>query len=262
MSSSLVEIVKIVFMKSHTYRSSLLDVSNENVIESCNHLLQVTDKKDLSTSSRWFREMGDKKKRAILLAVGFREFLKEEGQIDSVVLANYIKTLVRNVQFGLIPANIENIILQLIGPKDEIEKRSPSSEEIDCVYALLSISKDRLDIIKSVMRVGKKILEESTAAPILPKSLASVLKVTCDELPPGLDQDQIKKRLMNWHETLAILLTRPDIYDRPVDGINDQETNTVLVSIVKMVPAVKLVPEKLILQVLLLCFNHFTNHMM
>lgn len=238
MSSSLVEMVKIVFMKSHTYVSSLLD-TDENVILSCNQLLQVTDKKDLLKSSRWFREMGDQKKRAILLAVGFREFIKEQGQIDSVVLANYIKTLVRKVPFGLIPEHVQNILLQLIGPKNEIEKKSPSSEEIDCVYALLSISKDRLDLFKSVTKVASKILKESTSVLISPTSLASVIQVTCDELPLGLDHDQIKKRLMNWHETLAILLSRPELFQlndqtiRKVDGTTDQETRRVFGSIDK-----------------------------
>ena len=211
MSSFLVDLIKIVFMKSHTYRSSLLDIY-KNVIRSCDKLMHVTDKKDLLKSSRWFREMGDQKKRAILLEVGFKEFIKEEEQIDSVVLANYIKTLIRKVQFGLIPEPIQNILLKLIGPKHNIEKREISFEEADCVYALLSISKDRLDLIKYIIKVATLIFTESTADVISPISLASVIQVTSDDLPPGLDQDQIKDRLINWHETLSLLLTRPELF--------------------------------------------------
>ena len=221
LSSAMVDIVKLVFMKSHTYRSSLLDI-HKNVVRSCEQLLQVTDMKDLMKSSRWFREMGDQKKRTILLTVGFREFIKEEGVVDSVLLANYIKTLVRKVQFGLIPEPIQNLLLYLLGggaasretaatPKAQAEE-TVTKQVADCVYAVLSISKDRLDLVKSIIKVAQRIFKESTTDVISPSSLASIIQVTSDELPPGLDQDQIKKRLIKWHEVFSRLLSSPNTF--------------------------------------------------
>jgi hypothetical protein len=79
---------------------------------SFNYLTDIKDSLDLENSQRWFREPGSLQKRKVLIQSGFNEFPND--QLDSVLVANYIKHLIKNIRFGLIPECIQLMMMELI----------------------------------------------------------------------------------------------------------------------------------------------------
>ena len=201
----LIPSLKLVFMKMHSYKSSLLDIV-PNVQKSITLLSQVKDKVDLETSSRWFREQGDQKKKVILLKVGIKEFHKAEGTVDSVLLANYIKIQIRTIQHGLIPDPIQSLLNWLLA--DE----AIDSLQIEAVSILLSISKDRFDILSALSKICVKILTQGTKAPITPSALASIVPASDESIQLGSNQSFIRENMQKWHKTFGLILANPQVF--------------------------------------------------
>lgn len=145
------------------------------------------------------------------MQVGIQEYIKAQGegiQPDSVLLANYIKALLRKIEFGLIPDPVKDLLIWLVADKDVID-----SDCVSAVVSLLSISADRFQVLRDVSLVAMKIFQcSTTGGSISPTALASVIQVTSDELPIGLDQDQIKAQFKEWHATFGLILANPEVF--------------------------------------------------
>lgn len=197
--------LKLVFLSLGIYKTPIHVV--HEVILACDILNSVTDKRDLATSSRWMREMGDMKKRKMMLQVGPEEFQKTEGTADSVVVANYVKQVVRGIELGLIPEPIQKILNWLLSGGTEIDQRN-----IECVSALIRISSDRFEILKALIGVVTKIFLNSEQS-IDPSALASVIPVGGEVKFDALtNADALKLSYEVWHKTFGIIISHPDIY--------------------------------------------------
>ncbi|KAJ3372579.1 hypothetical protein HDU91_002539 [Kappamyces sp. JEL0680] len=205
--TDMVAALKFIFMRTHTFKSSLMEIQ-PSLSKAFTLLLQVKDPSDIAASSRWFREVGDQKKRAILLKVGIKEYHKAHGSIESVLLANYIKTLVRSIQYGLIPDSIQSLLIWLVGEREALTKN-----EIDAVVAVLSLSKDRWDILHGLTQVCGRILREGTKDPITPTALASIVPVGDETAVLGTDQVAIRESMMRWHKTFGLILANAKVFD-------------------------------------------------
>ncbi|KAI8895102.1 hypothetical protein BC833DRAFT_180240 [Globomyces pollinis-pini] len=135
--------------------------------QASNYLLNNKNQIDNARSSRWFREMGNLNVRQKLVELKFDRFKVEFNStpIDSVVIANYIKSLLREMKDGLIPESIQLLLIDLFD--DDI-----TDNTIQMTFILLSFCRSRFQILKSILNVCKKILTDCTIDPITPYDLA------------------------------------------------------------------------------------------
>ena len=74
-------------------------------------LLTVKPGHDLDHCSRWFREAGSQAELLEIMDVGYAEYVNGRKSVSSVLIANYIKRLLR--QMNLIPMSMQQLLLDL-----------------------------------------------------------------------------------------------------------------------------------------------------
>lgn len=199
--------LKQVFTKCHALQSPLLD-SSKNIIQTCKILLDVQLQSDLLSSARWFRERGDQKAQQELRQFGPVEYVEKHPKIDSVLMANYIKKLLKTIKLGLIPECIQVILNWLLQERAVIPHL-----HIQCAQALLAISKERFEVLKQICIVGNKILKDSKKEKIVAPALASVIAVGEEKvLDPTLDQYQLRAEMERWQKTFGIIIANEQIF--------------------------------------------------
>ena len=115
MSEHRVQLVKAVFKPTDpTYLFNLCP----EIKQSSEYLLNLEDETDLQKSSRWFREQGSMQDRKQLIEKGFLRYHKFSTSISSVTVANYIKTLLRDIPGGLIPSACQELLIDLLKEKE------------------------------------------------------------------------------------------------------------------------------------------------
>jgi hypothetical protein len=188
-------------------QSPLLDTS-ENIILACKVLLDVSLESDILSSARWFRERGDQQAQQELRKNGISEYIKSGQKLDSVLIANYIKKLLKTINLGLIPECIQIILNWLLQDRTVIPQL-----HIQCVKALLAISNERFEVLKHICLVGVKILVGSKKEKITAPALASVIAVGEEKvLDPTSDQYQLRAEMERWQKSLGIIIANEKLF--------------------------------------------------
>jgi hypothetical protein len=121
MSETLTNSLKVVFMKAQESQGKLYKIELEIHLV-CEFLVSRNDDVDVERSSRWFREVGSLAERKVLLQKGFGKYQKEKENekapqdrfISSVLAANYLKAILRDIPGGLIPEYLQRMLVDLI----------------------------------------------------------------------------------------------------------------------------------------------------
>jgi hypothetical protein len=176
-----------IFGRLHIYNQPFITNQKEEIELACNYLLGIQDKEDVERSSRWFREMGSLQKRHLLEKGG----LKSVRDLDSTLVANYLKELLRTGKFsedGVVVEPVQLLLLYLLNNKQVID-----DHEAKAASALLNCSKDRLDILRKVSQVGYRVLKECKIDSMSPSALGRILSVTTEKnVSLALNPDHLK----------------------------------------------------------------------
>ena len=217
MTMKRMDLVQAVFRKCQPINvPQLFKISQE--VELCsNYLYNLQDKVDVSKSSRWFREPGNMSDRKKLIEKGFTRYQQFTSPVNSVTVANYIKTMLREIPGGLVPASCQELLIDILSGKDGkiMIKKAVDDHERDAVRAILGIVPIRHEIIKNVVRLCDLILKKGVIDPIGPEALARIITVTSEDRLDRVenkDQRQIQKLLNEWHSVWGKIISNQQLF--------------------------------------------------
>ena len=158
------------------------------------------------------------------LTINVYKKMQNGKALDSVLVANYLKKLVLGVPFGLIPRPIRSILIGLL--KDYASDAiSPPPHVVLCVFSLLSLSTQRLEILRNLADVARVIFDKCTVDPISKLGLARVLIVFEKEsfdsiLENAKAESKLPKAISDeldvWYAVFGYILEKAKLFLRQV----------------------------------------------
>ena len=194
----------------------LLRIAQE--IELCsNYLCALKDKADVAKSSRWFREPGSLIERKKLIASGFASYMQSKSAINSVTVANYIKSLLREIPGGLVSSSSQELLIEILRGKNSIIMINKAIDTLDqiTVRAILGVAPIVMDIIKNIVRLCAMILTDGTIDPIEPQALARIITVTSQDWLGRMenkDPKRIQTLLNEWHVVWGTIISNEQLF--------------------------------------------------
>lgn len=193
--------LKQVFARLEVYESdSFIQIHKEATL-ACEYLTTLP-----RAQARWFRETGRRESIKELQSLGIEQYLVENGdQINPIVIANYLKIIIRKTEAGLIPEPVQSVFNDLIHAEMSVEK-------VECVRCLLSIGKERSDLIQKLTSICARILNESEDS-INPEALASIVPVSDEgEIIETLDKYLLKSNGKIWARTFGLIMANQSVF--------------------------------------------------
>jgi hypothetical protein len=118
MSKHQTSLLKQIFIKSNLYKIPIKQ--KQEILDCCKYLNSIEDFKDLYDSRRWFRISPSEIQKRDLIGVGFYGYPRNE--LDSVLVANYVKILIKSIgevyNDYLIPELVKLLLYELLEDKE------------------------------------------------------------------------------------------------------------------------------------------------
>lgn len=159
------------------YTAPLDTFAVSEIVDACRFLISADiAAKDLAASSRWFRMSTSKTQADAIVRMGFKQYRKDNNQVDSVLVGSYIKKLLTNVTDGLVPNCIRFLLIELL--ENYTDQEDCPQEVTAAVYGLLSLNKHRLQVMRLIGELAERVFKHGLVDPIKPIGLARIIKVS------------------------------------------------------------------------------------
>ena len=180
----------------------------------CNYLCLVENETDTTKCSRWFREQGSMEERKKLIDMGITRYLQTTKVVNSVTIANYIKSLLREIPGGLISSNMQELLTDLLRKQDgRLYLLDIDGLEIEAARAILA--QIPFGIMSNLLKLCSFIFEKGKVDPLSPQALARIVTVTSEDRLHKIDpkdQKEIQKLLNDWHTVWGYIISHENLF--------------------------------------------------